>query len=86
MIPFFAKVGVRTSSGRWLYLWLPLFIIWVVLLPFAILMLPLVAIACRVQGLKVFRTMGAAWQCCSALRGMNIELNHQDEGFLIYIR
>ena len=46
MIPFVAVVGLRDHESRTFRLWVPLFLIWLLLLPLAVLLSPFIFIAC----------------------------------------
>jgi uncharacterized membrane protein len=46
MIPFVAVVSLRNQQSRTFRLWIPLFLVWLLLLPLAILLSPFIFITC----------------------------------------
>jgi uncharacterized membrane protein len=46
MIPFVAVVSLRNQESRTFRLWIPLFLVWLLLLPLAILLSPFIFITC----------------------------------------
>jgi len=46
MIPFVAVVSLRNQESRTIRLWIPLILIWLLLLPLAVLLSPFIFIAC----------------------------------------
>ncbi len=75
MIPLIAVLGFRTRNHHLWRLWLPVFIVWLLLLPFVLLLLPFFFIACVVVRMDPFRTLARGWQLIAALRGVRVEVN-----------
>jgi hypothetical protein len=67
-------------------LWLPvpLVIVWLLLLPFAIVLLPLFVIACLAVRMRPLRTLAVLWGVFSALNDLDVALVHRDAS--IHIR
>jgi hypothetical protein len=80
MIPLFAVVRVDR-----LRLWVPLFVVWLLLLPFLLLLLPLMTLACLFLGINPLRACAAFWQTLSGLRGTHIEVNDGESLVLVRI-
>jgi hypothetical protein len=78
MIPSLAMVRVGSHHRRGVRVWLPLFLLWPLLVPFALLLAiaaPILARAYRISGANILRT---AWQLVSGCRGMRIEVDSRD--------
>ncbi len=97
MIPFFAviRISTRKNSHRpqprkrplpgWLGLWVPLFLIWLLLLPLVLVLLPLAMLACLIVRVNPFRALAALWCILSGLSGTHIEVNAPDALVLVRI-
>jgi uncharacterized membrane protein len=85
MIPFVAMVTVRGRESRTFRLWVPLFLVWLLLVPFALLLSPLISIvclACRVNPLRAFIVI---WQVLAALSHTECAVDHGSAGVSVYI-
>jgi uncharacterized membrane protein len=85
MIPFVAVVSLRNQESRTFRLWIPLFLIWLLLLPLAILLSPFIFVArlfCRVNP---FRGIAVMWQILNALADTNVEVEHRSAGMSFHI-
>ena len=65
----------RFQDGRRFRLWLPLFVFWLLILPFAVVTLPVVALALAGLGYRPFRLFAAYWSLLCAIPGSHIEVN-----------
>lgn len=86
MIPMVAAVAVRPSrrSRRRIWIPLPLFLVWLLLLPLTPLLLPLFVIACRAHRIDGLQALGALWGLLSGLGRTRIDVDHPDAS--IHIR
>jgi hypothetical protein len=96
MIPLFAVIRISTtkhsSNGNprrqdapsRLRLWIPLFVVWLLLLPLVLVLLPLAALALLVIRVNPFRAVAVFWQTLAGLTGTLIEVNAPDA--LVYVR
>ncbi len=81
MIPCLATVRVGGRRRRGIRLWLPLFLLWPLILPLAVVLV--------VAGLVLGPTSGVAgaprtaWQLASGLRGMHIEVDSPEVAFQV---
>ena len=82
MIPF---VSLRNQESRTFRLWIPLFLIWLLLLPLAVLLSPFVFIACLFCRVNPFRGVAVMWQILNALTDTNIEVEHPSAGVSFHI-
>ncbi len=89
MIPLVAtvRVRVRHEDGGGFRLWLPvpLVILWLLLLPIAVVLLPVFVIACLAARLRPLRTLSALWSVLSALGGTDVALEHREASFHIHL-
>ena len=85
MIPFVAVVSLRNQESRTFRLWIPLFLIWLLLLPLAVLLSPFVFIACLFCRVSPFRGVAVMWQILNALTDTNIEVEHRSAGVSFHI-
>ncbi len=88
MIPLFATIRVRHhGSGKrsGFRLWLPLFLIWLLLAPLVLVLLPIFIAACLVFRVNPFRAIGAIWSLLTALRGTHIEVDSARNAVLVRI-
>lgn len=53
---------------------LPLWLVWVLLLPFVLLLAPFVFVACLVARVNPFQGVAVYWQLFSALWGLRVEV------------
>lgn len=86
MIPLVAAVAVRPNraSRRRIWIPLPLFLLWLLLLPLTPVLVPLFFIACRANRISGPRALGVIWQLLSGLGRTRIEVDHPDAS--IHIR
>lgn len=82
MIPFTATIRVRwwsaTPAGWRLHrirLWIPLFLVWILLLPLLLVLFPLAALVGLVVRVNVPRLYTVAWGIVSSLRPTLVEVN-----------
>jgi uncharacterized membrane protein len=71
-----AHTAAIPGRRRWRFpLWIPILLVWLVLLPFVLLLTPLVFVACLALGVNPARGVAVFWQLFSALRGVRIEVS-----------
>jgi len=85
MIPFVAVVSLRNQESRTFRLWVPLFLIWLLLLPLTLLLSPFIFLACLVCRVNPFRGVAVMWQIMNALTDTNIEVEHRAAGMSFHI-
>jgi len=85
MIPFVAIVSLRNQDSRTFRLWIPLVLIWLLLLPLALLLSPFIFIACLFCRVNPFRGVAVMWQILNALADTNIEVEHRAAGMSFHI-
>ena len=85
MIPFVAVVSLRNQESRTFRVWIPLFLIWLLLLPLAILLSPFIFIACLICRVNPLRGVAVMWQILNALTDANIEVEQRSAGMSFHI-
>lgn len=88
MIPLAAVVAVRpggTSSDRRLWIPVPLFLVWLLALPFLVLALPIFFIACLASRVNPFRALWILWQLLCALSTTRVSVEHRAASILVHI-
>ncbi len=76
MIPLIADVKYRRDKrGRTYHLWVPLFLIWLLLAPIALLLLPFFFLGCLITWINPFQAIGIFAEILSSVRGTKIEVD-----------
>ena len=84
MIPLLVILGFRKNNGRIVRLWIPLFLVWLLLLPLVLVLLPFAFIALVVIKLNPIHVFKAGWQVLSGLRGTRVEV--EDDNAFVLVR
>ncbi|MGA8259282.1 MAG: hypothetical protein WB783_03630 [Arenicellales bacterium] len=85
MIPLLATVRIAKQSGKGPRLWVPLFLVWLLLAPLVLVLLPVAFVACLIARINPFRAFAAIWSCFVALRGTRIEVDTSGKSVLIHV-
>ena len=85
MIPFVAVVSLRNQESRTFRLWIPLFLIWLLLLPLGIFLSPFIFIACVFCRVNPLRGVAVMWQILNALTDTQLEVEHRSAGMSFHI-
>jgi uncharacterized membrane protein len=85
MIPLVAVVSLRNQESRTFRLWIPLLLVWILLLPLALLLSPFIFIACLICRVNPFRGVAVVWQILNALTDTNVEVEHRTAGLSFHI-
>ena len=84
--PMLAVVHVLpVRSQRGLRLWVPLFLVWLLLLPFILVLLPVYFVVCAVMDIAPFRTLGAFFAVLGSLNGTHLEVDSPRASVLIHV-
>jgi hypothetical protein len=76
MPPLLAIVDIeRKSDGRMYHVWLPLFLIWLLLLPVVAVALPFIVVGCLIMSIPVFATLGGLLAVLNALNGTHVDID-----------
>jgi uncharacterized membrane protein SpoIIM required for sporulation len=85
MIPFVAVVSVPDRRSHTFRLWIPLFLVWLLVLPLGLLLLPAVFIGGLVCRVNPFRALSVVWQILTALKDTNVEVARRSASVSICI-
>jgi hypothetical protein len=86
MPPLFLIVHILPSrSNRGLRLWVPVFLIWILLLPFVLVLLPVFFVVCAAIDIHPFKTLGAFAQVLGSLGGTHVEVESPDANVFIHV-
>jgi uncharacterized membrane protein len=85
MIPFVAVVSLHNQKSRTFRLWVPLFLVWLLMLPLTVLLSPFVFLACLVCRVNPFRGVAVVWQILNALTDTQLEVQHRSAGMSFHI-
>jgi uncharacterized membrane protein len=86
MIPLVGVVSVRHwRHSRNFRLWIPLFLLWLLMLPFAMLALPVLFLVCLISRVNPFEAIVTVWHIFAALKDTHIEVNNRNALVLIRI-
>ena len=84
MNPYSSADVTAVERRRRFHLWIPLPLAWVLLLPFILLLAPLVFVACLVAKVDPFRGVSVYWQVFNSLRGLRAEVDDPGAHIRIY--
>jgi hypothetical protein len=85
MIPFVAVVSLRNRESHTFRLWIPLFLMWLLLIPLGILLSPFIFIGFLVCRVNPFRGVAVLWQILTALADTKLEVEHRNSGLSFHI-
>jgi hypothetical protein len=83
MIPLFA--AIRMEGRRRLGLLLPLFLFWLLFLPFLLLALPLLLLLALLMPAKIWRGSRASLSLVSAIRGTRVEMSAPGQSLIVHV-
>jgi hypothetical protein len=84
MIPIWLSIKME-GEGRRFRLYLPLFLIWILLMPLVLLIGPIVAIVCLVRGINPFRAAWAMLRVLASVSGTRVEVQDGESSFFFRI-
>jgi hypothetical protein len=85
IFPLVAIVRVKTLEGRYISLWVPLFLLWLLLLPFAAVLTPVFVIVCLAVGVDPFSALASAWRIVSSLCGTHVEVDSPSATVFVHV-
>jgi hypothetical protein len=85
MIPFVAVVSLRNRESHTFRLWIPLLLMWLLLIPLGILLSPFIFIGFLVCRVNPFRGVAVLWQILTALADTKLEVEHRSAGLSFHI-
>ena len=85
MPPMLMKLHIERRGRRGFSLWLPLFLFWLLMLPIAIVTLPVVAIVLLLLSRNPLRVFVAYWGLLSAIPGSHFEAKSPRGFFFMHV-
>ncbi|MGH8290711.1 MAG: hypothetical protein ACREV7_17110 [Steroidobacteraceae bacterium] len=89
MIPWAAFIHVewwtRSHRSHRFSLWIPIFLVWLILLPFVLVLFPVVALACLFLRINVLRLYATTWGILAGLRHTSVEVRSPAAKVLVNI-
>ena len=85
MIPFAADVSFRRRDHRMWNLWIPLAVVWLLLLPLVVLLLPVFFIACLFRDVDPARAIAALWRILNSLDDTEITVDKPELSFSVHL-
>ncbi len=85
ILPLVAVVRIHTLEGHNLNLWVPLFLIWLLLIPFAIVLAPVFVIVCLAINVDPFLAIGSFWRLISGIAGTHVEVDSPSATVLVHV-
>jgi hypothetical protein len=84
--PMLAVVRILSNrSRRGIRLWVPLFLVWLLLLPFVLVLLPVYFVVCAVMDIAPFATLGAFFAVLGSLNGTHVEVDSPAAAVFIHV-
>ena len=83
MIPCLAMVRVGGHHRRTIRLWLPLFLLWPLIPPLAVIFAVASLVVARVYGVAATGVLRTTWQLVNGWRGMHIEVDSPEVAFQV---
>ena len=84
-MPLALVLRIDRADGTTLRLWLPLFLLWLLLLPVAIAMLPFLLLAAAIFGAEILAAFAAIAALLAALRGTHVEVAGRHSDVFVHI-
>jgi uncharacterized membrane protein len=85
MIPLFSTIRIRNKQGRAFQLWVPLFLLWLLLLPCVVLLSPLIFLVCLAGQVNLLRAVSVVWQILAGLTNTHIEVDDPNNSVMIRV-
>jgi hypothetical protein len=85
MIPLLAIVQIEPRNGHRIRLWLPLFLVWLLLVVLGLVLSPLILIACLIARLNPFQVIWSLIRVFVAMAGTHIEVQSPDANVLVRV-
>ena len=85
MIPFAAEINIRTRRRRNLNLWIPLALLWILMLPLVVLLLPFFLIACLLGDIAPLHAVGVLWNVLASLNDTEFAIDQHGRSFSVHL-
>ena len=86
MIPLRGTIRIENRiRSRFFSCIIPLFLVWLVLLPVALILLPIFVVACLLVRVNPFPAMAGLWRVVVSLKGTSVEVDDGQHAVLVHI-
>ena len=85
MIPVLARIRLHVEDGPRFGLWIPLPLVYVLLLPFVLVALPFAVVACLLAAIDPLRALAAAWAVLAASAGTSFQVESREVSIRFHI-
>ncbi|MBS0411664.1 MAG: hypothetical protein JSR86_17235 [Proteobacteria bacterium] len=85
MIPLVLTVRVLAQGERPTRVWLPLFLIWILLAPLLVIIVPVVMVLGALSGINPFSALSRLGAVFCALSGTHVEVEAPDASVFVHI-
>jgi hypothetical protein len=85
MIPMLLRVRIHTRKGERLRLWLPLFLVWLLVLLFSPLLLLVLVVGALVARLRPWAMLKSCWEIVNSLRGLDVDVQSDEADVLVQV-
>jgi len=91
MIPMILKLRVRDKEGKRFFIWLPLFLVWIIILPLLLIPIPFVLLAALImcptgKGYIILYGYLTIFKLIGSLSGLEINIGSGNNNFFIILR
>ena len=91
MVPMILKLRVRDKEGKNFFIWLPLFLIWIIIFPLLLIPIPFVALAALImwpegKGPVIFYGYFTIFKLIGCLSGLKIDIESGNSTFFIILK
>ena len=91
MIPMILKLRVREKNGKRFFIWLPLFLVWIIILPLLLIPIPFLALAALImwpsgKGPVIFHGYLTIFKLIGCLSDLEINIESVNSTFFIVLK
>jgi uncharacterized membrane protein len=84
VIPLLLVLRIRNERGRRVNLYLPLFLVWVLLAPLALVALVVLCVVAPFRGIAPHRVLPAVWRVICGLRGLRVDVDSPEARVFVH--
>jgi hypothetical protein len=85
VIPLFIVMKIYRPFHPPLRLWLPLFLVWLLLLPFAVIFLPIIAVVLSAKRIDPWLAIEIFFEMLCGIRGTHLEVTGSRSAVFIHV-
>ena len=85
MIPYAAEIGFRRGPWRRRNLWVPLALLWILLFPLAVVLVPVLFIACLMGDVNPFLALRTVWGILTSLNDTELSIDKREFSVFVHL-